>query len=156
MGRIAAVEIPFCERTIYNLVVDLFYVPPSPVIGCHWSCVRGKRLHGSFSDFPGDFFSHCILRLWCSNRYATVVFLWKKQKLPVIRSINVSPHSPHSAARSPGWQEERFNFVSIWPLHTQRAAPTLLRGVAKMHRVGKPGGMNMDYLPAAGKLSALW
>lgn len=32
-----------------------FYVPPSPVIGCHWSCVRGKRLHGSFPDFPGDF-----------------------------------------------------------------------------------------------------
>lgn len=24
MGRIAAVEIPFCERTIYNLVIDLF------------------------------------------------------------------------------------------------------------------------------------
>lgn len=24
MGRIAAVEIPFCERTIYNLAIDLF------------------------------------------------------------------------------------------------------------------------------------
>lgn len=24
MGRAAAVEIPFCERTIYNLVIDLF------------------------------------------------------------------------------------------------------------------------------------
>lgn len=34
----------FCGGTIYNLVINLFYVPPSPVIGCHWSCVRGGNV----------------------------------------------------------------------------------------------------------------
>lgn len=56
MGRIAAVEIPFLWEDNLQLGNRPFYVPPSPVIGCHWSCVRGKRLHGSFPDFPGDFF----------------------------------------------------------------------------------------------------
>lgn len=56
--RIAAVQIPFfvCEEDNLQLGNRAFYVPPSPVIGCHWSCVRGgKRLHGSFPDFPGRF-----------------------------------------------------------------------------------------------------
>lgn len=58
MERSAAVQIPFfvCEDNL-QLGNRAFYVPPSPVIGCHWSCVRGgKRLHGSFPDFPGHFF----------------------------------------------------------------------------------------------------
>lgn len=46
-----------CEEDNLQLGNRAFYVPPSPVIGCHWSCVRGgKRLHGSFPDFPGHFF----------------------------------------------------------------------------------------------------
>lgn len=44
-----------CEENL-QLGNKPFYASPSPVIGCHWSCVRGKRLHGSFPDFPGDFF----------------------------------------------------------------------------------------------------
>lgn len=75
MGRIAAVEIPFLWEDNLQLGNRPFYVPPSPVIGCHWSCVRGKRLHGSFPDFPGDFFPHCTLSLWRSNWHATVGFL---------------------------------------------------------------------------------
>ncbi len=75
-----------------------FYVPPSPVIGCHWSCVRGKRLHGSFPDFPGEFFSHCILRLWRSKQYATVDSL-KKLHSPYEGSINTDLR--HCAALSP-------------------------------------------------------
>lgn len=57
VGRIAAVQSRFlCEDNL-QLCNRAFYAPPSPVIGCHRSCVRwGGRLHGSFPDFPGDFF----------------------------------------------------------------------------------------------------
>lgn len=82
-----------------------FYVPPSPVIGCHWSCVRGKRLHGSFPDFPGDFFSHCILRLWRSNRCATVGFLKN-----CIRFINVPSAHICSTAQLLLLDDKRSNF----------------------------------------------
>lgn len=95
-----------------------FYVPPSPVIGCHWSCVRGETSSWLFSWFPRRFFSHCILSLWRSNRCATVGFLLKKKKKKknrnrirlITRTIGARFFGGHRDARSAGWQEERFNF----------------------------------------------
>lgn len=82
VGRIAAVQSRFlCEDNL-QLCNRAFYAPPSPVIGCHRSCVRwGGRLHGSFPDFPGDFFSLPLSpqlhshSIWRPNRHADQLFL---------------------------------------------------------------------------------
>lgn len=52
-------KFPFfvCEDNL-QLGNRAFYVPPSPVIGCHWSCVRGGETSSwLFSWFPRPFFS---------------------------------------------------------------------------------------------------
>lgn len=95
-----------------------FYVPPSPVIGCHWSCVRGKRLHGSFPDFPGDVFfslpplhSHSI---WRSNRHATLSAFSLKFYSPCSHSKGAYC----SAAPLVDVKDECWSFRRIWPVHT--------------------------------------
>lgn len=130
-----------------------FYVPPSPVIGCHWSCVRGKRLHGPFPDFPGDF-SHCILRLWSSNQYATLGF---KKNVPLIRFINVwSAHICDTALLARLDVTRSVSTFSVPDLFMHSAA-LALRSLLHTYCVnGKPLRINMDYLPAAGKLSVVY
>ena len=134
-----------------------FYVPPSPVIGCHWSCVRGKRLHGSFPDFPGDSFSHCILRLCCSNRCATVGFLIKKEK--EIRKIpTLSFH------QRPVWCYLRHKSSPLL-LDDKRSVSTfswshlvVYKQQQQQQKATNPGfsrkhpRMNMDYLLVIGKI----
>lgn len=134
--RIAAVQILFfpffCGGKIYNLVINLFYVPPSPVIGCHWSCVRGKRLHGSFPDFPGDF-SPAALSV---HGVQTVA--------PPSAFLNLSP-SRHQRVFCP-------EFSGMSGLH----ASVLFSCVENMSLRGKPARKIMDYLTFEGKLSCIW
>lgn len=85
MGRIAAVEIPFCERTIYNLVIDIFMCLHRLSLDATDHVCEANVFMALFLISQANF-SHCILRLWRSNRYATVGFL---KNIPVIRFINV-------------------------------------------------------------------
>lgn len=87
MGRIAAVEIPFCERgTIYNLVIDLFMCLHRLSLDATGHVWEANVFMALFLISQAIFFSHCILRLWRSNRYATVGFLKKKKNC--LRLIN--------------------------------------------------------------------
>lgn len=121
----------FCGGKIYNLVINLFYVPLSPVIGCHWSCVRGKRLHGSFPDFPGDF-SPAALSV---HGVQTVA--------PPSAFLNLSP-SRHQRVFCP-------EFSGMSGLH----ASVLFSCVENMSLRGKPARKIMDYLTFEGKLSCI-
>lgn len=122
----------FCGGTIYNLVINLFYVPPSPVIGCHWSCVRGKRLHGSFPDFPGDF-SPAALSLYGVQIVA-----------PPAAFLNLSS-SRHQRIFC-------LEFAGMSSLYTS----VQFRCVKNMFCRGKPARRTMDYLTFEGKLSCVW
>lgn len=117
----------FCGGTIYNLVINLFYVPPSPVIGCHWSCVRGKRLHGSFPDFPGDFPPAAF------SVYGVLT------DAPPSAFLNWSPsRQQHVFCR-------KFSGMSSLP------ASILLGCVKNMLCRGRPASKVMDYLTFEGK-----
>lgn len=83
-----------------------FYVPPSPVIGCHWSCVRGKRLHGPFPDFPGDFPPTAFCVYGVKTKTPRLAILKKKKNRPSfvsLRSHRTGAHLRLCGSPAPGW-----------------------------------------------------
>lgn len=107
-------------------------MPPSPVIGCHWSCVRGKRLHGSFPDFPGDF-SPVSLSVYGVQTVA-----------PPSACLNLSSSRHQRICR--------LKFAGMTRLYTA----VLFRCVKIMSCRGKPARRIMDYLTFEGRLSCVW
>lgn len=125
----------------------LFYVPPSPVIGCHWSCVRGKRLHGSFLDFPGDFPPTAF---WVNGALTdTPRSALKKKKLHSFHKRLISRYLRQWAAQDDQRSVSTF-YTSDLLIDT--AAPALHCFIDMVCR-GKHLRIIMDYLPAIGKPS---
>ena len=122
MGRIAAVEIPFCAGgTIYNSVIDLFMCLHRLSLDATGHVWEANRLHGSFPDFPGDFFPTAFWVYGVQTDAPRSAFFKKKERKKkekernrirlIKRAIGARFFSGgHSDARSAGWQEERFNF----------------------------------------------
>lgn len=98
-----------------------FYVPPSPVIGCHWSCVRGKRLHGSFPDFPGDFSPPTALRVYGVQTDTPRSAFLKSYSTP---NHLIASYLRHCASHSPGCREECFSLT-----------PRLTSSCTQLHRL---------------------
>jgi len=86
--RAAAVESPFCERTIYNLVIDLFmclHRLSLDATGHVWE----PNVFMALCLISQAIFPHCIRRQWRSNQYATVGFLKNYIRLINVRSADI-------------------------------------------------------------------
>lgn len=126
-----------------------FYVPPSPVIGCHWSCVRGKRLHGPFPDFPGDFPPTAFCVYGVKTKTPRLAILKKKKKSTFIRFIKVSSNRRTFAAlrQSRSRMTDRRS-VSAFSMPSRTQQQWLFGAFVKMRKTRR---LNQDFLPNKGK-----
>lgn len=154
MGRIAAVEISFCERTIYNLVIVLFMCLHRLSLDATGHVWEANVFMALFLISQAIFFPlHSASMAFKPIRHGRLSQKIYQPNIPVVRFINVwSAHICSTALLALLDDKRSVSTFSMPDLYTHRAA-LALQSFIQMYRIhAKPQRINMDYFPATGKL----